>query len=59
MLEWTKLTMSGRIEARMTSGIGRVVGESVDISDSRVWIVTRGRAAAAAAAAIGGGRKKH
>jgi hypothetical protein len=34
-----------------------VVGESVDISDSRVWIVTRGRAAAAAA--IGGGRKKH
>jgi hypothetical protein len=48
MLEWTKLTISGRIEALITSGMGRVVGESVAISESSAWTVTRGLAAAEA-----------
>jgi hypothetical protein len=52
MLEWTKLTISGRIEARITSGIGRVVCESVAMSESSVWTVTRGLAAAEAIARV-------
>lgn len=42
-----KLTRSGRIEDFITSGKGREVGVSVDMSDSRVWIETSGRDEAA------------
>jgi len=46
------LTISGRMEARITSGIGRVVDESVAMSESSVWTVTRGLAAAEAIARV-------
>lgn len=42
-----KLTRSGRIEDFITSGKGRELGPSVDMSDSRVWIETNGRDEAA------------
>lgn len=40
------MTMSGRNGAFMVSGRATVVEASVAMSDSRVWIVTKGRAAA-------------
>lgn len=39
--------MSGRMGAFIESGRGTAGDESVDMSDSMVWTVTRGRAAAA------------
>lgn len=40
------MTMSGRMGAFMTSGRGAVGVVSVDMSESTVWIETRGRTAA-------------